>query len=133
MNKGQNTGSVFYICEDHYLLIYETRDAIVNAKQNTGEPASMSRKISSLSSIDTIPTPAIRYHVARRSSDNIHVATSVARYWEHKLKSKVVFCLPKEPIFVIEKQNIHWHVIIGNKIGWIEAANWLELKELVNK
>ena len=51
-------------------------------------------------------------------------------YWSKELKTKITHSNLNEPIFVIGKEGKFWNVIIGERIGWIIAEDWLELKPL---
>jgi hypothetical protein len=59
------------------------------------------------------------------------MAGETAQLWSQELNMKVTYSNPKEPIFVIEKKGKQWHVIIGEKIGWIVAEEFLEIQPLV--
>lgn len=53
-----------------------------------------------------------------------------AAYWSKRLKCKVTYSNPKEPIFVISEHVDCWHVIIGEKIGWINYRSWTGIRKL---
>lgn len=58
-------------------------------------------------------------------------------------KWNIAFARPFEPIFLLAKEKVAfvkgmakfereiWHVIIGEKIGWISPVNWVNFKRLV--
>jgi len=92
--------SQFYVC-DWSLLIYETKDIAALPGNHTGKAA-------------------------------IETAEKVKYWLERDLKSKVEYTQLNEPIFVLKKEenDKFWNVIVGEKIGWIIAEEWMELKLL---
>jgi hypothetical protein len=58
--------------------------------------------------------------------------TTATNYLSTKTNSKVTYSKPGEPIFKIKEDGKYWNVIIGEKVGWIIVASWLEIKELIN-
>jgi len=94
----------FYICDKYYLLLFPTKELATKSK--------------------TQP-------LLKENFYSVQEAEFSARVWSKHFGSKVVFTSPKEPIFVIEKCDNIWNVLIGEKTGWITAEKWLEIKPLV--
>jgi len=107
----------FYACEKYYLLIYETKKIAAWAKA-TPSPCSA--------------WTAAEVAVAAETAV-VAVVAVAAEYWSKRLNSRVLFSNPGEPIFLIKKEDKYWNVIIGEKIGWIIADDWLGLKLLNEK
>jgi len=59
-------------------------------------------------------------------------AETAVKFWSEQTNSKVTYSNPSEPIFLIKAEDFYWNVIIGEKIGWIIAEEWLGIKELNN-
>lgn len=109
----------FYVCEKYYLLIYETKQASDKALAATTLAADRSGLLAQGAAF------------AASASLTAAGGVSLGDHWSEKLKSKVLYSNPREPIFVIKKEEERfWNVIIGEKIGWIIVQNWLEIKEL---
>lgn len=103
------TGNL-YVCDDFYFFIYETQE---KAKE-------------------------VRTH--QRSIDDTLVSVQELAMWrETGLGSKVMFSTPGEPILFLEKGKTTdygeecWHVLIGEKIGWIVLRPFIEFRNLTNK
>lgn len=102
-----NANNSFYVCEEYSLLIYETKDHAESAYKLEDYLASGLKSINS--------------------------ATAVALYLSKKFQTKITVAGLKEPIFVIEKLENYWNVIVGEKIGWIATHESLQLKLLVSE
>jgi len=50
--------------------------------------------------------------------------------FEYKVSKPKMYSNANTPIFVISKSDDIWHVIIGEKIGWIVVRDWMNLKSL---
>lgn len=109
----------FYICQKYCLLIYETRERAAATSKTAMERAH---------SGDIVERSGVAYW----GPDPERAVRVTADFWSQYLKSKVIFSLPKEPIYVISKDHHYWHVIIGNKFGWIIVRDWLQIKQLEN-
>jgi hypothetical protein len=112
------TENRFYICEKFYPFLYveiesARRAYILNLRAPNGVP-----------------------DAAARSEHNGQM------YWRNRTNGIVHGTKPNEPIFLIEEtveEFKHqtdtivakfWHVIIGDKVGWIIVQDWLEIKPL---
>ena len=62
-------------------------------------------------------TKSIAERCARAGGDS--ATASLAEYWSRETRTKVTYCLPGSPIFVLEKSDEFWKVIIGERVGWI--------------
>jgi hypothetical protein len=47
--------------------------------------------------------------------------------------SRYKYAEKNTPIFVVKKYGKYWHVIAGERIGWIIAEEWLGIKQLKRK
>ena len=59
-----------------------------------------------------------------------HNRKYMSNIFSKELMSTVACSIPGEPIFVVEKEDKYWHVIIGERIGWIIVEDEAELKNL---
>lgn len=50
-------------------------------------------------------------------------------FWEKILGGKIIgFISPNDVIMLLKKEDHYWHVISGEKVGWIVASNsWVEV------
>lgn len=102
-----------HICEDFYLLIYETKE---DAEQVVIESRSRGLPFGGATEC--------RANVA----GNIHV-TITARIWSIKIKSRVTFSNPGDLIFLIKKEeDKFWNVIVEERVGWIIVYDWMNIK-----
>ena len=70
------------------------------------------------------------------SHKNLQTAKRSAHMWTIELKSKVTYTTPNEPILLLSYitpesfDGDYWHVIVGERVGWIIAYGWLHMKLL---
>ena len=112
----------FYVCEDYFLLIYETKENAAAGRAMPGwvDPAAVA-----------VATAAVAGRLVLRGGVPLY-GEAAAEYWSKRLNSRVLFSNPNEPIFLIKKEDKYWHVIIGERVGWIIAEDWIGIKELKN-
>jgi len=108
-------GDSFYICRYFYLFLYETKEAAILAKI----------KASPMAGYEYAPSNAAGIQGSER------IARNFVRDWSHILKAKVSVLLPSQPILLLSVENDKiCKVIVGEKIGWIIAEDWLRIDRL---
>jgi len=108
--------NLLYTCNECFIFIFETKEKAIEA--NSLYEDAVSRTI------------LIEEYAA---SSFVAEAKFATQYWTKRLGgTKVIYSNPKEPIFVVSREDKYWNVIIGEKIGWIIAEEWLELKEITD-
>jgi len=111
-----NYSNNLYVCEKYYLLVYETKEIAAAAF-----PEGAAREIAA-----GVQTPSTKI------TKDMFVE-GVAAYWSGVLNSKVAWVQPGEPILFVEKNDSFHKILVGEKIGWIAASEWLNIKPLENK
>jgi len=102
----------FYTCDDFYLLIYENiNDAKIAYNNN--------------------PTcSAAAIVIVDEVTQAMDLPTNILKHWTEYIKNKkAFFSTPKEPFFLVQKEDIYWNVIVGKNVGWIIFEPRLKLKE----
>jgi len=96
------TNNQFFITDKVFIFIYETKEAATKATASWAKAIAVANE------------PPLIW----------------IEYWSKRLNSRVTFSTPNEPIFVIKKDEDYWHVIIGERVGWIVSRGPLGLKEI---
>ena len=60
----------------------------------------------------------------RSCTSTTYIANKRCEYWGEKLQMKITYANPNTIIFVAQKKDIWWNVIIDNKVGWIYMKDW---------
>lgn len=104
----------FYITK-YYLLIYETMNQAMVGYDST----------------------AADYTEIRPAS--LNVASAVAIEMSKIVKGTVQYSVPEDVIFLLKRvlnpyadtvKYEFWHVIIGEKVGWIIVKDWIRMEEI---
>jgi len=99
-----STNNQFYICEEYYLLIYETKAGAIKA-------------------VDAV--------ICRADHPRANMAMLMeAQVFSKRLNLRVSYSQPNEPIFLIKAEEFYWNVIIGERVGWISVRDWHKIKKL---
>ena len=62
-----------------------------------------------------------------------HHAADAAAYWAKKLQKPVSYCDPKTPLLILNTDNHYAEVLAGDKKGWINYQDWMDIKEIVDE
>jgi len=99
----------FYVSKEHFILLYETKEAAKEATAFYGDNSK---------------------YIYRTS---LAYALRTTNYIEEKIKSKVKLVGKDELILLVRKEKRYWQVVVGENIGWIRTTGWPTfLKEFVN-
>jgi hypothetical protein len=119
----------FFVCDKFYLVFYETlEDAELVYMSAAGSVCCENFEIGKLDL-----SAGYRPHVMACEEDWI---SGCRAYWYASTKVKLSFLPPNELIYLlnivspIKTSEKYWHVIIGEKIGYIIVDDWLEIKQL---
>lgn len=93
--------NTFFVCEDYYLFLFETENGARDAD-------------------------LLGYFPDKKLIEK-GLSNSVA-WWSTELKEKVTRANPGELVYLLDRIDKWWHVIIGERIGWIIAEDWLSFK-----
>jgi hypothetical protein len=93
-----------YTCEKYGFLLFGTKEMASEAASGDDNPI---------------------LYIESRSD-----AVVFASLWSKRLRTKVHVLLPKDIILVLSKERELWHVLAGEKTGWIIVPQWTQLKEI---
>lgn len=60
----------------------------------------------------------------RSCTSSLGVAHLNANYWAEKLHIKIMIAKPGSIIFVAQKRNKWWNIIVEEKTGWLYMNDW---------
>ncbi len=101
-NKPLQIG-MLYSCSKYFLLLYPDKEAATA----------------------TSTTP-----FAAAAESAVVNADEAAALWTKKLQKPVIYCNPETPLLVLNTKGEYIEVLAGDKRGWINNEDWLEIKEI---
>ena len=95
------------VCEEYFLLIYSSAGLAMAAAKHG----------------QTHGTSVV-------GVDDEASAYGVASFWEHHQGAPVTYCEPNKVLLVLKQEEQCLQVLAGDKVGWINNQDWLNLKEM---